>query len=178
MLGSNTVCPRGRYLPESSIWLGSQQGEPLLLEKGTELERGDAILFSADIKETKLTMHGDESTLRPFGRAVYLREAPYFVLPIGLMILYNLVCSVLFEAIHALPLICSLHLAGMVLYGMPIQERKYNAYGYTSKDFFVTVASFFLAMHFGRVILCMAIDIVAKWVFLGRRKEGRYNWYV
>jgi acetyltransferase-like isoleucine patch superfamily enzyme len=35
VLGSNTVCPAGRYLPEASIWLGSHAGEPMMLDPGT-----------------------------------------------------------------------------------------------------------------------------------------------
>jgi serine acetyltransferase len=176
VLGSNTVCPAGRYLPESSIWLGSKGGEPMVLETGTEPGAHKAML-SNQIKVSELPMNGDESTLRPFGKAVYHREATYFVWPVSMMIVYSFACNIIFETVHALPLLSSLHMAGGVLYGYPANERAYDDVHCTAGQLYYTVFGTFVVMHSIRTLLCLSVEIGAKWAFLGRRSEGRYNWY-
>jgi hypothetical protein len=175
VLGSNTVCPRGRYLPESSIWIGADKGEPILLENGPEIIN-QGVVWSSDVKESELPMQGDDSTLRPFGKAVYLGEAPYRVWHPFFMILFNMLCNTLFECVHAFPLIGSLHLTGGLLYGWSFQARDYHDMGYTAGDLFSTLIWLFFAMHALRVFICLAIEIGTKWGCLGRRQEGRYNW--
>ena len=76
VLGSSTVCPAGRYLPPETTWLGSRFGEPELLESNCE---GDnQVIFSKDVKESDIELVGDESTLRPFGRAVSFLRSQLF----------------------------------------------------------------------------------------------------
>lgn len=175
VLASNTVCPAGRYLPESSIWLGSQAGEPVLLEPGTETNAGRPIL-SCDVKRETLPMEGDGSTLRPFGRAVYLREAPYFVWTPSMMAAFNIVCEASFSIFHSLPLLASLHLGAAYIYGLPVSARYYDGAYTTPGELFAIILPIFMGAHLLRVLLCFAIEIIAKWALLGRRSEGRFNW--
>jgi acyl-CoA synthetase (AMP-forming)/AMP-acid ligase II/carbonic anhydrase/acetyltransferase-like protein (isoleucine patch superfamily) len=175
VLASNTVCPAGRYLPEGSIYLGSRGGEPMVLEPGSEGIANDVIL-SADIKENELQLQGDETTLRPFGRAVYHREADYFVWPAPMMMLFTLTTKVLFETVHALPLLGALHFTGGILYGFPVSERDYDAYDYPTRVVYGTMVACYLGTHAIRVIICLVIEIASKWMLMGRRSEGRYNW--
>jgi acyl-CoA synthetase (AMP-forming)/AMP-acid ligase II/acetyltransferase-like isoleucine patch superfamily enzyme len=177
VLGSNTVCPVGRYLPEASIWLGSHAGEPTMLEPGTE-ENVKEVMFSSEVKESDLPMIGDEHTLRPFGTAVYHREATYFVWPVSMMMMYKYVCVILFETLHALPLLLALHCAGAFIYGVSFENRLYDEIEVTPFRLYYTAFSFFLVTHALRVMFCLAIEIGAKWAYLGRRVEGRYNWLV
>ncbi len=100
VLGSNSVCPAGRYLPEQSVWFGSRCGEPVLLEKG--LEASSHVVNSCDVKPSTLQFHGDETTLRPFGRAVYNNEAPYCVWPTWMIILFTIVTRVANAALHTM----------------------------------------------------------------------------
>jgi acyl-CoA synthetase (AMP-forming)/AMP-acid ligase II/carbonic anhydrase/acetyltransferase-like protein (isoleucine patch superfamily) len=175
VLGSNTVCPAGRYLPESSIWLGSQGGEPMVLEVGPEPNAHETML-SANIKAEDLPMQGDESTLRPFGKAVYHREAAYFVWPASMMIVYNLVVNILCETLHALPLLCTLHIGGAVFYGFPLDERLYDEVEISAGHLYGTLVWIFAVCHSVRVGIVFAVEIGSKWVLLGRRTEGRFNW--
>jgi hypothetical protein len=64
-----------------------------------------------------------------------------------------------------------------VFYGWPRADRDYKMEVSTwevSKVMFLI----FSTLHFGRVVMCLVIEIAAKWMFLGRRQQGRYNWYV
>lgn len=175
VLASNTVCPAGRYLPESSIWLGSTGGEPILLEPGTEPNANKPML-SCNIDRAALPMIGDETTLRPFGNAVYNRKATYFVWYPSMMVIYNVASGILFETIHALPLLATMHLGGVVIFGLPIRDRAYDSVPLTPVYLFGTLLWIYLVMHMLRVLFCFFFEITAKWVFLGRRTEGRYNW--
>lgn len=176
VLGSNTVCPAGRYLPESSIWIGSKGGEPVALEAGTEAEYGSEVILASDVKYRDLPMKGDETTLRPFGKAVERREASYFVWPVSMMIFLNIFCNTLFSVIHAVPLLSSLFISGAILYGYRLEDRQYDDVYYTPLQLFATALSVFAVVHFIRILFCLILEIVGKWILMGRRTEGRYNW--
>lgn len=100
VLGSNSVCPAGRYLPEQSVWFGSRCGEPVLLEKG--LEESNYVVNSSEVKADKLEFYGDETTLRPFGNAVYNNEAPYMVWPTWMIILFTIFTRLLTASLHTM----------------------------------------------------------------------------
>ena len=169
VLGSNSVCPEGRYLPEASVWFGSRGGEPVMLEKG--VEDVNEPIQSRDMDTRKLQMVGDESTLRPFGRAFYKGEATYWVMPLPIIILITLISKVLIATIHTLPLLGALHGAAEFLYG----ERNYD-WEYSIFTVYTSLLVAFAVCHLGRVIMWLGTELAAKWVFVGRREEGRYNW--
>ncbi|KAL3925093.1 MAG: hypothetical protein SGILL_000632 [Bacillariaceae sp.] len=175
VLASNTVCPPGRYLPEASIYLGSRGGEPIVLEPGTERDAKE-VMLSSDVKESDLPMTGDDTTLRPFGKAVYKGEATYFVWPAFFMIVYRIICNILFDTVHALPLLAALHITGWVFYGFPIADRDYDSVDYSPGKLYGTMFGIFLVTHGIRIIFCFIVEITAKWAFMGHRSEGRYNW--
>lgn len=176
VLGSNTVCPEGWFLPESSLWFGCKEGcEPVCLEKGVD---GDveAPLRAADVKVDQLVMEGDESTLRPFGRAFYQGEASYFVCPLASIIITTLLIQVFIATFHTLPLLGALHAGAGVLYGFPIAERDYWQWSYSFSTVYLTLLLMFVGTHTLRVGLWWAIDWGSKWLFMGQRQEGRYNY--
>ncbi|KAG7368376.1 AMP-binding enzyme [Nitzschia inconspicua] len=175
VLASNTVCPPNRYMPEASIYLGSRGGEPIVLEPGTERDAKE-VMLSTNVKESELQLVGDDTTLRPFGKAVYKREATYFVWPCFFMILYRFVCNILFETIHALPLLGSLHITGGIFYGFPIANRDYDSIDYSASVLYGTMFGAYLLTHAIRIFICLAVEIAAKWMLMGRRSQGRYNW--
>ncbi len=175
VLASNTVCPAGRYLPEASIWLGSTGGEPILLEPGAE-GNGNTPMLSSHVKKEALPMQGDETTLRPFGKAVYNRQASYFVWTPVMMVIANMVSNTFFTVFHSMPLLSSVHLGAIVLYGLPAASRNYDSVHVTAERLFLTLFPIYCIVHMARVVLCFAIEIAAKWIFLGRRTEGRFNW--
>lgn len=176
VLGSNTVCPSGRYLPPASTWVGSIAGEPVLLE-GATLEGDDGIKYAKDIKQSALEMIGDETTLRPFGKAVHSRQAHYNVCPGWLMSVISIVYEAVMTCFHALPLLGAFFLTAGVFYGWPRADRDYTIQVSTF-DVAKVMLLIYGALHFVRVVLALFVEVTAKWLFLGRRQQGRYNWYV
>jgi acetyltransferase-like isoleucine patch superfamily enzyme len=175
VLASNTVCPAGRYLPEASIYLGSRGGEPMVLEPGTEASAKE-VMLSSDLKEKELPFEGDATTLRPFGKATGLREANYFVWPVSMMIMYRIMCNIFFATVHSFPLLAALHMTGGILYGWNFNERYYDDELYNGTQLYFYMFGVFLFTHAIRVMICFAVEISAKWVLMGERSEGRYNW--
>lgn len=174
VLGSNSLCPEGWYLPEASVWFGARGSEPTQLEKGVESTfTGSQRIMAKDIKN--FPMVGDETTIRPFGKAFYKREAPYFVLPLSLIIFFSLLTSTMTAVLHTFPFLGAIHWAAGILYGFPIWQRDY-ALQYSSGTLYVTISAGFLMAHVIRVLLWAVIELAAKWTFMGRREEGRFNY--
>mmetsp|Transcript_40920 Transcript_40920/g.98685 ORF Transcript_40920/g.98685 Transcript_40920/m.98685 type:complete len:1679 (-) Transcript_40920:120-5156(-) len=174
VLGSNTTCPAGRYLAPETTWVGSRAGEPILLD-ATGDDGDDGVLYSANVKPSDLEMVGDETTLRPFGRAVYGGKANYLVLPGWSMALISIAYEAMTTCFHALPLLGATFLTAGIVYGWPVEDRDYDEYLHSLIVSHI-IFSIFTALHIARIVVGLVIEIAAKWFFMGRRKEGRYNW--
>jgi acetyltransferase-like isoleucine patch superfamily enzyme len=126
VLGSNSVCPEGWYLPEESVWFGSNGCEPACLKMGTDVESfTDGPMLSCHSTD-KIQMDGDDSTLRPFGRAFYLRQASYYVWPLSWIISATVMIKTFIVVFHTLPLLGALHGAACQLYGLAFAKRDYT----------------------------------------------------
>jgi acyl-CoA synthetase (AMP-forming)/AMP-acid ligase II/acetyltransferase-like isoleucine patch superfamily enzyme len=174
VLGSTSVCPEDRYLHEGSVYFGARGCEPVCLEKGMEGSGDSTVSFN--VNPDRLVMSGDDSTLRPFGKAFYKRQADYWVIPISGIVVFTAIVRILSATLHTVPLISALHATAGILYGYPIYERNYDARQYPSHTVYLWILGFFILVHPIRVFLCFAIEISAKWLFMGRRQEGRYNY--
>ena len=114
-------------------------------------------------------------TITPFGRAYYKREADFFVIPyIGILFIGILTAamSAAYWSISAVAVAqvlreLQIHLKHLHLF----QEEWYRfglLYGLIS-------ASFICVLNI-QAILAMVGVILAKWLIIGRRKEGSYPW--
>eukprot|EP00526_Cylindrotheca_closterium_P001393 CAMPEP_0113624862 /NCGR_PEP_ID=MMETSP0017_2-20120614/12831_1 /TAXON_ID=2856 /ORGANISM="Cylindrotheca closterium" /LENGTH=1800 /DNA_ID=CAMNT_0000534935 /DNA_START=213 /DNA_END=5615 /DNA_ORIENTATION=+ /assembly_acc=CAM_ASM_000147 len=173
VIGSNTVCPAHRYIPPSSTWVGSQNGQPIPLNSASF--DSDEVIYSKDVKASELEMTGDESTIRPFGRALGLREAKYFVFPGWMMSFFSILAEALSACFHSLPLLGTSFLTAAIIYGWRPSERDYSI-GVARVDVYITMLFIFCGLHMLRVLLTLIFEVVAKWILLGQRQMGRYNW--
>jgi acetyltransferase-like isoleucine patch superfamily enzyme len=217
VLGSNSISREGAYLPSGSVWFGNTGGESACLESGDgndasyyqplAEENGDAKQFIASetLDRSKLPMEGDETTLRPFGKAVYLGQAKgYWVLPVPFIIVFSWLNRAFCSIFHTLPLLMAIQLGGVLLYSDDILQSTYsyvkgnydnNSSGSTkdnflwfSRDFhndgdqyhypavFWAVLQCFLFTHLLRVVCWLFLELCSKWLLMGRRKPGRYNY--
>lgn len=90
------------------------------------------------------------------------------------MSIFNILCASLITMYHALPLLGSIHLSAYQIYG-PRGYRDYDL-AVSSMECYKIMVFDFVLLHAARVILCFAIAIGAKWLLVGRRTMGRYNW--
>jgi acetyltransferase-like isoleucine patch superfamily enzyme len=174
VLGSNSVCPEGWYLPERSIWLGSSGGEPTCLEKGVDVDLTGPTMAS-EVKKEMLQFKGDESTLRPFGRAFYLKQAPYYIFPLEVIVAICFSIKALITAFHSLPLLGAIHASCAVLYGWSYSERTYDE-TYQPYEIYFVVIFMFLWTNLFRIFIWVVVELTAKWTLIGKREEGRYNY--
>jgi len=177
-MGSNSVCPEGRYLPEGSIWFGSKGGEPSCLGRGEEgkISVLPGMIASSAIPSSKLQMTGDGSTLRPFGKAFYKRQANYFVWPLSWIVFASVVIKIFIATFHCLPVLASLFGAAAILYDAPLQDRSYDLPQYHFVTIYFAVMYAYFWMNILRVFLWLGIELTAKWALLGQRLVGTYNY--
>eukprot|EP00957_Ditylum_brightwellii_P197994 15084446-Ditylum_brightwellii.AAC.1 len=102
----------------------------MMLERGVDLD-SDGVVLASEVDKDKLQFEGDETTLRPFGKAIYRREADYFVYPIPFIIFYTFIIKTLNATIHAIPLMGALHATAGILYGFSPSERNYDDRNYS-----------------------------------------------
>lgn len=178
VLGSSGIAPPGWYFPESSVWFGSKYCEPVLLEKGVEDLKPDDVcaIFASQVPEEKLQFIGDETTLRPFGKAFYNHEASYEVFPMWVMICISVVIISLIAILHAMPILCAVHGVGGILYGWPIADRQYENIHYPSILYYILLIFMYIITHNLRVVAWLGIEIGSKWALMKKRTGGRYNW--
>jgi acetyltransferase-like isoleucine patch superfamily enzyme len=174
VLGSNSVCPEGRYLPESSVWFGSRGGEPVMLEKG--LDYSPEPVESYQVPPEKVVLQGDESTIRPFGKAIYMGEANYLVLPVSFMILFTAVVQTLVAIVHTLPIIGALNLSAGWIYGYPLRLESFDDYRVTDSEAYSALLVTFIFTSAIRTFVWLSVEVSSKWALMGRRQEGRYNY--
>jgi carbonic anhydrase/acetyltransferase-like protein (isoleucine patch superfamily) len=174
VLGSNAVCPAGRYLPEDSLWFGVRAGEPVQLNKG--VGNANEPLQSADVDTAQLQMHGDLTTLRPFGKAFYYDHASYFVYPLPMIITFTAMTRVLVAALSSISIIGAVHLTAGYFYGWPIYERDYYYIHVPFMSLYVMMLFHFCFTHFVHTVIWFVAEIVLKWGIIGQRREGRYNY--
>jgi acetyltransferase-like isoleucine patch superfamily enzyme len=175
VLGSNSVCPPGWYLPELSLWLGAKGSEPTCLERGPESDSSHLIAASA-VDMSKLQVEGDASTIRPFGKAFYERKATYYVWSLNRIIWTTVTIKVLIAVFHSLPLLTALQGAASLLYGSKFSERDFVGKQYNYPTIYLTVLYVFLWVNVARLAVWFAVELIAKWSIIGRRAAGRYNY--
>ena len=175
-VGSNTVCPRGWYCPDNSVWFGASGGEPTCLERGSQDEIVKPLIASEEIPREMMPMTGDATTIRPFGRAFYERKASYFVWPLSWIVTATIIIKTFIAIFHSLPLLVSFHGAAILIWGLPVSARRYKHDPSDFRDIYVAVLQVFYCVNIFRVAVWLAVELIAKWTLIGRRKPGTYNY--
>lgn len=173
VLASNSLCPEGRYLPEGSVWLGTKGCEPTCLKQGDEssADNGDTIIMASNVQHDALTMTGDASTLRPFGKAFYLRKSTYFVWTLEMIISFTAIVKSIIVTFHILPLWVAYRYGWLFL-----ADNNDKTADISGGIIYITTLLIYLCTHQLRIILWVIIELIVKWSIIGRRKEGRYNY--
>ena len=132
--------PEGMYLPAGSVWFGSNGCTPTCLEQGTgddeiqygsldEEDAANGIPMHASRTPTQLQMVGDDSTIRPFGKAFYLGMAQGYrvwsLTQIVAFTIFNRVGQIIF---HLLPILGAIEFGAVLLYtDHPLKDMYRNS---------------------------------------------------
>jgi hypothetical protein len=133
-------------------------------------------MMASEVQQDKLPMTGDASTLRPFGKAFYLKKAPYFVWTLEWIIGFTAIAKTFIVAFHTFPLLLGLHSAAAILYGWSFADRDYAEMNYSFIVIYFMILLMFLWTNLLRVVLWIVVELTAKWTLIGKRVEGRYNY--
>lgn len=160
VMGSGALSRRNGYYDPLSVWMGNKQGE--------------AVSFG---KSLPTSDDSGDSMVTPFGRAFYQRKAPYFVIPYPIIVLINAFVSVLSAVYWATPAA-----ATILILNRCRKEWDHKAPGLFSDHWYrpalvyVFFALAFMVIMTIQALLAFAWVIGTKWILIGRRKEGRYDW--
>ncbi|KAJ2891879.1 putative peroxisomal-coenzyme A synthetase [Zalerion maritima] len=122
--------------------------------------------------ESVATIEVEGDGISPFGRAFYLRQAPYYVLPFWMITAYSTFTTVSVSIFWNVPSISSIQIAAKILLAWGDSRNDNLDAAWLFAVFFAATA----ILTFLFAILALAIVISAKWLLMGRRKEGNYDW--
>lgn len=179
ILGSGGLLKKHFNLSDGSIWYGSFNGNAVKLRDGVNMgkhvsnvntgKEGEKLEHMTTSKTTIISMEDnniEDETITPFGRAFYERKANYFVLPLELIISYNVFLMVIGTVLRALPILAALQVAAA-----------YQRSDHDNEAILILIligAKCFLNVLSN--ILALSLEIVTKWILFGRRRQGSYNW--
>ncbi|KAI8626107.1 acetyl-CoA synthetase-like protein [Xylariaceae sp. FL1651] len=116
---------------------------------------------------------GAEDYMSPFGRAFYLHLAPYFVWRQWMIFLYSSFMVVFTDAYWSVASISSIQIVVIVFTNTPWLGNGYWYDPFILFSLCTAVVSLFITLQ---SIFALGVVIAAKWILLGRRQPGNYDW--
>ena len=157
VMGSGALGRRGASYEDGSIWMGS--------------ERGEAVCFKTGSKEA------DEgtSTITPFGRAFYKREAPFFVIPYFLLVVINIAVAIVCAGYWSIGAVVGTQILNLLRIHFP----QLHLFSNGPRQIFVLyglISCWFIITYTLQAIVALLYVVVTKWLVIGRRVQGSYDW--
>lgn len=146
VLGSGSLAPEGHQCPTGSIWVGSQDGKCINVSPEDP---------TYDRKDTN----------SPFGKAFYGKLAPYFVIPLWGVVAINFSVQAVCTCYHNAPTVLAL----MTICFVNKFEHEDIRH---PVDLFRLLLIAYIPLFLAMSVTALLLDIAAKWVLLGRRKQG------
>ena len=154
-LGSGSVAARKMTIQSGSIWVGSRNGVAVQLDPGGASSMADG-----------------RSSAKPFGRATYLGEATYPVIPWWFMPVICISVRLFKSASHMIPIYASWYATAFITKTyMDVEWQTLSAETYLPILFVV-----FLALKAVHTTLILSTSIALKWAVVGKRAPGNYPW--
>ncbi|KAL9620528.1 MAG: hypothetical protein Q9160_004997 [Pyrenula sp. 1 TL-2023] len=196
VLGSGSLTRRNGNYPSDTIWVGSKKGDSICLTasgsssmskiealhdlqnrsraipEGSEKPEDDDN-SEADKSEAGKS-EGDSATATPFGHAFYGKRAPYHVLGLASIICYSTLTTIFTSIYWNTSSVLSIRVIARVLQvSLPGFRpgpwfRPVAIYGLMSASIAVICAV--------QAVLALSFIIAAKWLLIGRRRPGSYDW--
>ncbi|KAI1878253.1 uncharacterized protein JN550_000435 [Neoarthrinium moseri] len=114
----------------------------------------------------------EELTLSPFGRAFYLKKAPYKVFGQGVIFLYSALITAFTAAYWNVAFILSIQIVYWIrfdhLLGRGFWSDALHVWGFMTAAIAIITSTL--------AVVALGLVITAKWVLLGHRKPGNYDW--
>ncbi|KAI9371943.1 hypothetical protein BJX61DRAFT_553304 [Aspergillus egyptiacus] len=187
MIGSGSLLQRNGFYPPETVWTGSKNGNaiqfPAPVTRAPPMQDEKAKMKAKVKVESRSGSTSGESspdtatsprdTTRPFGRAFYQGMADFFVIPIPGIVVYSTFFVILSTVWRLLSVLSGLLVLAEAL------RKNYRAFDdewwrpFAVYGIFCAVVC---AVTFVQTIVGVAVVISAKWLLMGRRREGSYHW--
>ncbi|KAH6654656.1 hypothetical protein BKA67DRAFT_518235 [Truncatella angustata] len=181
VMGSGALSRRGKSYEDDTTWVGSRGGdaihlarprpkqadpEKLCVDTAFSEKPQDKLLYEKELPKP------EEQNLSPFGRAFYLKKAPYWVMGQFVIFLYSTFITAFTAALWNVPFILSIQ----IIYW--INFDAYLGYGFWMDALhiwgFMTAAIAIITSAIA--LFAILLVIIAKWAIIGHRKPGNYDW--
>lgn len=202
-MGSGALTKRNGYYADGTTYVGSKKGDAVCLTPNTTpavSRKGSQTLDSlhsssdASLKQTQdvqITSEAksistvdtkaknnksglDPEDTSPFGRAFYLKKAPYKVYGLGIIVFYSAVTTIFTALYWNVPSISAIQIVARIFrdqHQFLGQEHWFDA-----PFMFLLFFGFIAVLTTAQTVLATAVVIGAKWLLLGRRLPGNYDW--
>lgn len=210
IMGSGALTSRNKYYNDGGTYVGSKKGDAVclnagaatlpdtnasaecrssseiaIIEENTDVESNSKEKSRVSTTKIRPQSNNNDDDLKPedtspFGRAFYLKQAPYRVYGMGMIIFYSAALTVFTAFYWNVPSISSIQVVAVVFRNNQEQLGKEHLLARAIwPDTGVLYSLFFLCvsvMTTAQAILATAAVIGAKWALLGRRAAGNYDW--
>ncbi|TFK88643.1 acetyl-CoA synthetase-like protein [Polyporus arcularius HHB13444] len=157
VMGSGALGRRCATYEDGSVWMGS--------------ERGEAVCFKNGSKE----VDDVSPTITPFGRAFYKREASYFVIPYFLLVVINLAVAVVCAGYWSIGAVVGTQVLNLLRIHLP----QLHLFETGPRQIFVLyglISCLFIITYTLQAFVALLYVVGAKWLVIGRRVQGSYDW--
>lgn len=163
VIGSGGLAKEDYVYPQGSVYVGSRSGNSV------------CIVAEDILRQSK------RYEKSPFGLAFYDRKASFYVLPLSIIILYNTVIQVFCAVYHHIGPILCVFMALAISFNTIYMYDDGNAgvCPHTTlrwNDEFGRLLWVCIPVYFLLNLYSLLIDISAKWLIIGQRKQGVYPW--
>lgn len=187
VLGSESLTRRDTYYAPDTVWVGSIEGGAICLTAADERKLSETSVpqslgssqkssfseSSDSFDGEKVAQADEKKTSSPFGRAFYEGKATYHVLGLFSIFLYstfvNIFVSVFWNVSNVIAIV--------------VVAKAFESFGDLFGQFwwrpftvYALCVIVIAAIQSFQAILTLAIIIASKWVLMGRRQPGNYDW--
>lgn len=195
-MGSGALTRRNKFYADGGTYVGSKNGDAVCLSTGSspgaakkEIKDLESRFSSAkdveanekqidvsvtEVKSKTKTQELNPDDLSPFGRAFYLKQAPFKVYGLPTIIMYSLGITVFTALFWNVPSISAIQIVAYIF--RKKHEYMQDEQWYDTPMLYALFFVFISALTTVQAVIAIGITIGAKWHLLGRRQPGNYDW--
>ncbi|GAB7358651.1 hypothetical protein MBLNU230_g3880t1 [Neophaeotheca triangularis] len=147
-----------------------------LLEKGFTEHPAQPLNKNVAPRETHSNPEPPTETLSPFGRAFYQNQAPYRVWSQTTISLYSTLIIATIAIYWNVPSISAVQICANVYKNSNTNAYLLETQWYRPLGLYLMFGAIISILMTAQSVLVLALIVAAKWLLLGRRKPGNYDW--
>lgn len=193
-MGSGALTRRNKHYNAGGTYVGSKNGDAVCLSTGSavakpgiphdgsakDVEQAKNEKRFSDVTADNKKDHNndlDPNETSPFGRAFYLKQAPYRVYGLATIVAYSTFITVFTAVYWNVPSIAAIQIVARIFRGNEVEvamARENNAFSALAMyGLFLVFIALLNTLH---AVVAVALVVGAKWALLGRRQPGNYDW--